>query len=408
MFLSVAMCYPFFYIDLLEEKDSILFRLQCGFCILILRNCNAASTEVPETNQVVCIRQLAGRINRNATTHHYHWNVTSGARAPDGFNKTVYLTNDPTPGPTIEARSGDTLVVEVVNSLSNDEGLSIHWHGMHMTDANEVDGGVGFTQCAIPPGCNFTYEFQIDDDQAGTFWYHSHSQEQTGDGLYGGLIVHQPADVTQPKSEDDYDDVVLLMIGDWGHKTVAERMKQYLSHVSDGREPVPDTLLINGPGTFDCSEAARKYGIHCPVLEPTPQPQLWVDRHKRYRFRIVNVGSLTGITVAMPGSEMKVIGVDGGSRIGDSAITDSLGILYPGERVDVVAEWTNCPDDFNSSLTVALDRENFARSGVTSMVYSRTTSNEGKRRDSFVDLERAGLSLCGQSGVQVFKGWGQV
>ena len=59
----------------------------------------------------------------------------------------------------------------------------------------------------------------------------------------------------------------------------------------------------------------------------------------------------------MQGSKMKVIEVDGGNRIGDSAITDSVGILYPGERVDVVADWTSCPDDFNLSLTVALDRE---------------------------------------------------
>jgi len=36
------------------------------------------------------------------------------------------------PGSTIEARSGDTLVVEVVNSLQDDEGVSLHWHGLHM------------------------------------------------------------------------------------------------------------------------------------------------------------------------------------------------------------------------------------------------------------------------------------
>ena len=34
------------------------------------------------------------------------------------------------PGPTIEARSGDVLVVDVYNSL--DEETSIHWHGLHM------------------------------------------------------------------------------------------------------------------------------------------------------------------------------------------------------------------------------------------------------------------------------------
>lgn len=40
---------------------------------------------------------------------------------------------DEFPGPTIEARSGDTIVVEVVNKLQNDEGVSMHWHGLHMT-----------------------------------------------------------------------------------------------------------------------------------------------------------------------------------------------------------------------------------------------------------------------------------
>ena len=39
---------------------------------------------------------------------------------------------DAFPGPTIEARSGDTILVEVVNNLPENEGLSIHWHGLHM------------------------------------------------------------------------------------------------------------------------------------------------------------------------------------------------------------------------------------------------------------------------------------
>ena len=34
------------------------------------------------------------------------------------------------PGPTIEARSGDTLEVEVSNLL--DVGVSLHWHGLYM------------------------------------------------------------------------------------------------------------------------------------------------------------------------------------------------------------------------------------------------------------------------------------
>jgi FtsP/CotA-like multicopper oxidase with cupredoxin domain len=36
------------------------------------------------------------------------------------------------PGPTLEARSGDQLVVVVSNQLEDNEGVSIHWHGLHM------------------------------------------------------------------------------------------------------------------------------------------------------------------------------------------------------------------------------------------------------------------------------------
>lgn len=37
---------------------------------------------------------------------------------------------DQFPGPTIEARSGDILTVEVFNFAG--EEVSLHWHGLHM------------------------------------------------------------------------------------------------------------------------------------------------------------------------------------------------------------------------------------------------------------------------------------
>ena len=74
------------------------------------------------------------------------------------------------PGPTIEARSGDRLFVVISNQLEDGEGVSIHWHGLHMRGANAMDGVVGITQKAIPSGEEFTYEFEISSTQAGTFW----------------------------------------------------------------------------------------------------------------------------------------------------------------------------------------------------------------------------------------------
>jgi FtsP/CotA-like multicopper oxidase with cupredoxin domain len=142
------------------------------------------------------------------------------------------------PGPTIETRSGDTLIVQVENALDLPaDGVSIHWHGLFMKGYNNMDGAVGFTQCAIPPGRNFTYEFRISDDQYGTFWYHAHSQVQRGDGLYGGLIVHRPDGGEAGEAERyGYQKDVLLLAGDWYHRSARDMLAWYTSVVAFGNE----------------------------------------------------------------------------------------------------------------------------------------------------------------------------
>jgi FtsP/CotA-like multicopper oxidase with cupredoxin domain len=111
-----------------------------------------------------------------------------------------------------------------------------------MRGANEMDGAVGFTQCPIPVGGNFTYEFQIDEDQHGTFWYHAHSQLLRGDGLYGGLVVHRPVVSSFTSEADDYGYAkdILLMVGDWYHATAEEVLGWHLS---------PDAFGNNVSGT---------------------------------------------------------------------------------------------------------------------------------------------------------------
>jgi FtsP/CotA-like multicopper oxidase with cupredoxin domain len=122
--------------------------------------------------------------------------------------------------------------------VEDDEGLSIHWHGLNMKGSNEMDGAVGFTQCPIPKGKDFTYEFQIDSAQSGTFWYHAHSQVQRADGLYGGLIVHRPVSPgLEPESKQySYGAEVLLLVGDWYHRSAEEVLAWYLNSRSLGNE----------------------------------------------------------------------------------------------------------------------------------------------------------------------------
>ena len=92
--------------------------------------------------------------------------------------------NGSVPGPLIEARVGDTLVVHFRNEL--DRATTIHWHGVRVPV--EMDGGP-HSQEPIPPGGTFEYRFELPD--AGTFWYHPHAleAEPMERGLYGAIVV---------------------------------------------------------------------------------------------------------------------------------------------------------------------------------------------------------------------------
>ena len=161
----------------------------------------------------------------------YNFTITSAIRDPDGVKKHVYLVNGAFPGPTIECRTGDLLFVHVTNALEN-EGLALHWHGLEMKNANHMDGAVGFTQSPIPAGSTFTYEFEVNEKFSGTFWWHAHSQLQRGDGLYGGLIIHQPV----ARKEEEPHAESLLLIGDWYHQSAQDVLAWFTSVIAIGNE----------------------------------------------------------------------------------------------------------------------------------------------------------------------------
>ncbi|KAH7400450.1 multicopper oxidase family protein [Cadophora sp. MPI-SDFR-AT-0126] len=298
-------------------------------------------------------------VSRHPTTITHHWNITSGVRYPDGVRKEVYLVNDLFPGPTIECRPGDRLLIHVTNSLAS-EGVSIHWHGLEMRGANEMDGAVGITQCHILPEKSFIYDFVIGSENFGTFWWHAHSQVQRGDGMYGGLVVHRPAEKSNDMGEYKYEKDVLVMIGDWYHRSAEEVLAWYTSARGFGNEPVPDSLLVNGFGKFVCSMAVPARPVECvdrmkgEVLSLFGSP----DNRAPVRLRFVNVGSLAGFTVQLSSANLTPLAVDGGSSVLGHA-SSSVGILYPGERVDLLLDWDTHSTTTSPELRVFLDPENF-------------------------------------------------
>jgi FtsP/CotA-like multicopper oxidase with cupredoxin domain len=163
--------------------------------------------------------------------------VVTNMEIVPGKTTPVWTYNGLLPGPLIKLDVGDRLIVHFTNKLSAD--TTIHWHGLRVP--NTMDGAPGFTQDPIPPGGTFTYDFVVPD--AGTFWYHPHSDSaaQVGYGLYGALVVNDPAD------PEVFGDELVLMLSDM---SIAEDGTLESPHSGGsfgdlfGREG--NVLLVNG------------------------------------------------------------------------------------------------------------------------------------------------------------------
>ncbi|KAJ5921077.1 hypothetical protein N7466_009403 [Penicillium verhagenii] len=216
-----------------------------------------------------------------------------------------------------------------------------------------MDGASGVTQCPILPGSSFIYNFTIPSDQSGTFWYHAHTGSARADGLYGGFVVHDVAESTVPASRS-YDKEVLLLVGDWYHRSASEVMSWYMRAGSFGNDPVPDSLLINGAGHFECSMAVPARPVDCNEKHVSLS-YFDIPTDTSYRLRVVNTGSLAGFTLISEAYPMSIIGVD--SVEVDPQEAHSVGVLYPGQRMDLIL---HVPVQGKpSALTIKLDTECF-------------------------------------------------
>lgn len=77
---------------------------------------------------------------------------------------------------------------------------------------NSWQDGVLGTNCPIPAGWNWTYQFQV-KDQIGSFFYFPSLNFQRAAGGYGGIIVNNRAVIAVPFGDPDGD--ITLFIGDW-------------------------------------------------------------------------------------------------------------------------------------------------------------------------------------------------
>src|SRR5262249_7130422 len=92
-----------------------------------------------------------------------------------------YAYNGRVPGPTLEVREGDRVIVHFQNNLP--EPTTVHWHGIHLP--SEMDGS---PLNPVAPGEHACYLFTIPPGTAGTYWYHPHPHHRTGFQVAMGLF----------------------------------------------------------------------------------------------------------------------------------------------------------------------------------------------------------------------------
>ncbi|KAK9167460.1 hypothetical protein Scep_002651 [Stephania cephalantha] len=278
---------------------------------------------------VLCVGIVS--LTEAAKVRRYKWEVKYEFKAPDCFRKLAISINGRTPGPTILAHQGDTIIVELKNSLLT-ENVAIHWHGIRQIGTPWSDGTEGVTQCPILPGETFIYKFVV--DRPGTYLYHAHYGMQREAGLYGSIQVSVPNGTKEPFSYD-YDRSLVLT--DWYHKSTYEQATG-LSSIPFVWVGEPQSLLIQGKGRFNCSLLAS------PSLAPgtcnTSLPEcspfvLTVVPGKTYRLRVASLASLSAFNFEIEGHNMTVVEADGHNV--EPFVIKNLNI-YSGETYSVLVK----------------------------------------------------------------------
>jgi iron transport multicopper oxidase len=215
----------------------------------------------------------------------FNWNITWVNAAPDGYMRPMIGVNGVWPPPSIVLNYGEVMILNIYNGLGN-ESMSLHFHGIDQRNTTFEDGPTFVTQCPIPPGNKFVYQFSA--LQVGTFWWHGHHAGDYIDGLRGPLIIKNP---TEPYGKVDQD--ITLTLSDHYHTEAPDLIHYYQSYdntvETGGVEPVPDSNLMNDAQNVQFALKAGQTNL----------------------FRIINMGAVAGQYLQFDQHTMTIVEVDG-------------------------------------------------------------------------------------------------
>ncbi|MBK9589782.1 MAG: copper resistance system multicopper oxidase [Sphingomonadales bacterium] len=229
----------------------------------------------------------------------------------------AFTINGTVPGPIIRLKEGQKVRIAVTNTL--DEDTSIHWHGLLLPF--QMDGVPGISFPGIKPGETFSYEFEV--RQAGTYWYHSHSNMQETMGQYGAIVIDPVK--TDPVA---YEREHVIVLSDWSAMHAMEQMrklkamggyfnmnKQTLASKLKGRDQSAAERRMWARMRMDPTDIADVTGAtYTYLVNGHDSMGNWTGLFspgERVRLRIINAASMTNFNVRIPGLPMIVVAADG-------------------------------------------------------------------------------------------------
>jgi bilirubin oxidase len=252
--------------------------------------------------------------------------VTRLALQP-GVVTDAYTYDGSVPGPTLDVREGDRVIVHFRNELP--EPTTIHWHGLHIPAAMD-----GSPLTPVASGARFDYVFTIAPGSAGTYWYHPHPDARSGyqiaKGLFGAVIVRARDDPLRGIPEK------LLILSD-------NRFN------ADGSVAFPDPHSVAGMRDEVNGREGDLLFVNGQIA-----PSLVIRSGQVQRWRVINVAAARVFRLALAGHTLVHVGSDGGLferpvEVGQIDVANS-------ERVELLVRGTGAPGDRATLQALPYDR----------------------------------------------------
>ncbi|KAI4324459.1 hypothetical protein MLD38_029948 [Melastoma candidum] len=244
---------------------------------------------------------------------HYKFNIVMKNTTRLCSSKPIVTVNGMFPGPTLYAREGDNVLVKVANKVKYN--VSIHWHGIRQLRTGWSDGPAYITQCPVPTGQSFVYNFTI-TGQRGTLLWHAHILWLRAT-LHGAIVILPKLGVPYPFPKP-HKEVVVILAEWWKSDTEAVINEALKSGLAPN---VSDAHTINGhPGSV----------TNCPSQGGYTLP---VQTGKTYMLRVINAALNEELFFKIAGHKLTVVEVD--ATYVKPFTTDTI-LVAPGQTTNVL------------------------------------------------------------------------